>query len=172
MDSFQLVIRDDHEEGEKGLLDCKQVIASWIPFKGEEGVVSLFDGRVIASGFILVDCCRELLANKGSIFLGKRSWTGAVEDWDDDNQSNSVGKGKLRVLGAFGEFSKSIGSREDGNGGPSSLIGIKFKLISIAVSSKMGRKWRRIGLGMKKSSIGGNQNLDYLQELLWLSRYI
>jgi hypothetical protein len=37
MDSFQLVIRDDHEKGEKGLLDCKEVIIAWLPF--EEGKV-------------------------------------------------------------------------------------------------------------------------------------
>ncbi len=52
---------------------------------------------------------------------------GAVEDRPDDDQSNSIGKGKLRVLGAFGDSSESVGSR-DGNSGSSSLIGIKFEL--------------------------------------------
>jgi hypothetical protein len=35
-------------------------------------------------------------------------------------------------------------------------------LISIAASSKMGWKQRRISLGMKQSSIDGKQYLDYL----------
>jgi hypothetical protein len=61
------------------------------------------------------------------MFLGKRSQTVAVEDCNDDNQSDGVGKGKLRVLGAFRNPSKCIGSR-NGNGGSGSLLGIKFKL--------------------------------------------
>jgi hypothetical protein len=61
------------------------------------------------------------------LLLGKRSHTVAVEDCDDDDQSDGVGKGKLRVLGAFGNLSESVGSR-NGDGGSGSLIGIKFKL--------------------------------------------
>ncbi len=61
------------------------------------------------------------------MFLGKRSRMVAVKDHDDDNQSNGVGKGKLRVLGAFRNPSECVGSH-DGNGGSGSLIGIKFKL--------------------------------------------
>jgi hypothetical protein len=51
----------------------------------------------------------------------------AVEDCDDDDQSNGVGKGELRVLSAFGNPSKSIGSC-NANNGSGSLIGIKFEL--------------------------------------------
>jgi hypothetical protein len=61
------------------------------------------------------------------MFLGKRCRTVAVEDHDDDDQSNGVGKDKLRVVGAFGNPSKCVGSR-DGNGGSGSRIGIKFEL--------------------------------------------
>jgi hypothetical protein len=32
----------------------------------------------------------------------------AVEDHNDENQCNSIGKGKLRVLGAFGDLSESV----------------------------------------------------------------
>ncbi len=35
------------------------------------------------------------------MFLGKRFKSATVEDCDDDDQSNGVGKGKLRILGAF-----------------------------------------------------------------------
>jgi hypothetical protein len=59
--------------------------------------------------------------------LGRRCRTVAVEDWDDDDQGDGVGKGKLRVLGAFRNPSKCVGSC-DGDGGSGSLIGIKFKL--------------------------------------------
>jgi hypothetical protein len=61
------------------------------------------------------------------MFLCKRCRMVAVEDRDDDNQSNGVGKGKLRVLNAFGNWSECIGSR-NGNAGSGSLMGIKFKL--------------------------------------------
>jgi hypothetical protein len=61
------------------------------------------------------------------MFLGKRCRTVAVEDCDDDDQSDGVGKGELRVLGAFRNPSECIGSR-DGNGGSGSFISIKFKL--------------------------------------------
>jgi hypothetical protein len=61
------------------------------------------------------------------MFLGKRSQTVVVEDCNDDNQSNGSGKGELRVIGAFGDLSKSIRSR-DGNSGSGNLINTKFKL--------------------------------------------
>jgi hypothetical protein len=61
------------------------------------------------------------------MLLGKRSGMVAVKDHDDDNQSNGVGKGKLRVLGAFKNSSESVESR-DGDRGSGSLIGIKFEL--------------------------------------------
>jgi hypothetical protein len=61
------------------------------------------------------------------MFLGKRHWTVAVEDCNDDDQSNSIGKHKLWVLGASGNPSECLGSR-DGNSGSGSLIGNKFQL--------------------------------------------
>ncbi len=61
------------------------------------------------------------------MFLGKRHWRVAVEDRDDGDQSNDIGKGEMRVLGAFGNPSKCVGGR-NGNGGSGSLIGIKFEL--------------------------------------------
>ncbi len=52
---------------------------------------------------------------------------GAVENRNDDDQSNCVGKGELRVLGAFGDLSESVGSRDcDCSSG--GLVGIKFEL--------------------------------------------
>jgi hypothetical protein len=48
--------------------------------------------------------------------FGFRRRTGAVKDCNDDNEGNCISKGKLRVLGAFQNLSKSVGSR-DGNGG-------------------------------------------------------
>jgi len=51
----------------------------------------------------------KLLANEGSIFLGQRRVV-VVENHNDDNQSDCVGEGELRVLGAFGDSSESVGS--------------------------------------------------------------
>jgi hypothetical protein len=73
------------------------------------------------------------------MLLGKRCRRVAVEDCDDDDQSDGVDKGKLRVLGAFGNLSECVGSH-NGNGGSGSLIGIKFKLDYIATRSKVGPK--------------------------------
>ena len=46
-----------------------------------------------------------------SSFLGHNR-AGAVENRDDDDQSHCVGKGELMVLGAFGDSSESVGSRD------------------------------------------------------------
>jgi hypothetical protein len=61
------------------------------------------------------------------VFLGKRCRTVAVEDCDDEDQSDGVGKSKLRVLDAFGNPPECVGNR-NGNNGSGSLISIKFKL--------------------------------------------
>ncbi len=48
-------------------------------------------------------------------------------DRNDDNKCKSVGKGELRVLGAFGDLSESVGSRDcDCSSG--GFVGIKFDL--------------------------------------------
>ncbi len=56
-----------------------------------------------------------------------RRRVGAVMDCNDGNEGNCVGKGKLRVLGAFGDSSKSVGSR-DGNGGFGHLFRFQFSM--------------------------------------------
>ncbi len=56
-----------------------------------------------------------------------RCWTGAVKDCNDGNEGNHVGRGKLRVLGAFGDSSKSAGSL-DGNSGFGRLFCVQFEL--------------------------------------------
>ena len=95
----------------------------------------------------------------GCSFLGY-SRAGAVENRNDDDQSDSVGEGELRGLGAFGDSSESVGSR-DCDSCSGGLVGIKSNLISIAESGTKSRE-RRDNLGMKKSSIDGKQYLDYL----------
>jgi hypothetical protein len=129
MDSLQLVIRDDHEEGGRVSLIASRSLSVGFPLSGGGGVVRLFEVTVVFVGvhFLVGNCCRELLTNKGSIFLGKKSWVGAVKGCNDDDQSNSVGKGKLRVLGAFGDSSESVGSYNC-DCGSGSLVSIKFKL--------------------------------------------
>jgi hypothetical protein len=95
------------------------------------------------------------------MFLGKRCRMVAVEDCNDDDQSDGVGKGKLRVLGAFKNLSKCVGSTM-AMVDLAALSVSSSNLISIAARSKEGPNWRWISLGMKKSSIGGEQYLDYL----------
>jgi hypothetical protein len=94
------------------------------------------------------------------MFLVKRCRTLVVEDCNDDDQSNGVGKSKLMILGAFRISSKCVGSR-DGNSGSSSLLVSSLNLISIDARSKVGLKRQQISLGMKKSSIVGKQYLEY-----------
>ncbi len=158
-----MVIWDDHEKGEKGLPDCKQVIIGWLPFKGGGGVVGLSkeagDCVSVHDGWELL----SLLMKDGSISLGKRCRTVPVEDRNDDDQGNGVGEGKLRVLGAFRNASKCVGSH-DHDCGSGSLIGIKFELDFHCRGEQEGPEvvadW--IDLGINKSSIGGKQYLDYL----------
>ena len=52
---------------------------------------------------------------------------GVVEDCNDDDQCESIGEGKLRVLGVFGDSAESVGSR-DCNFSSGNFVGIKFKL--------------------------------------------
>ncbi len=155
-----MFIWDDHEKEEKGLPDGKQVIVGWLPFKGGEGVVGLFeeagDCISIHDGWELL----SLLAKEGSISLGKRCRTAAVEDCDDDDQCDGVGKGKLRVLGAFRNASKCVGGR-DCDSCSGSLIFIKFEL-DFHCRGEQGGPKAMVDWSMKKSSIGGKQYLDYL----------
>ncbi len=43
MESIQLVVGDDHEEGKKYFLDGEKVIVRWFPFERGKGVVGLFE---------------------------------------------------------------------------------------------------------------------------------
>ncbi len=52
---------------------------------------------------------------------------GAVKDCNDGNEGNHIGKGKLRVLGAFRDSSESVGSH-DGNGEFGRLFRVQFDL--------------------------------------------
>jgi len=124
IDSIQLVIGNDHEERKKRFPDGEQVIVSWFPFERGKGVVCLFEE--------VGDGIRRHVEMKMKDKLLRSSFlcysrVGAVEDCDDDVQSNSLGKGKLRVLGAFGDSSKSVGSR-DCDCSSASFVGIKFEL--------------------------------------------
>ena len=56
-----------------------------------------------------------------------RRQAGGIKDCNDGNVGNRIGKGKLRVLGAFGDLSESVGSR-DGNVGFGCLFCVQFKL--------------------------------------------
>ncbi len=71
--------------------------------------------------------------------LGFRRRTGAIKDCNDDNEGNHICKGELRVLGAFGDSSMSIGSR-DGNGGFGHLFCVQFGLDFHFCTSKRGWK--------------------------------
>ncbi len=124
VDSIQLIIWNDHEEGKERFPDGKQVVIRWFPFKRGKGVVCLFeetgDGVRRHGEMKLTE---NLLK---SSFLGY-SRASAVENRDDDDQSDSIGEGELRVLGAFGDSSESVGSRDcDCSSG--SFVGIKFEL--------------------------------------------
>jgi hypothetical protein len=43
VDSIQLIIWNDHEEGKERFLDGKQVIIRWFPFERGKGVICLFE---------------------------------------------------------------------------------------------------------------------------------
>jgi hypothetical protein len=111
----------------KGLPDCKQVVVGWFPFGGGEGVVSLFeeagDYVSIHVGWLLRRFTPKLWENVSC----KRRRMVAVDDCNDEDQSAGIVKGKLRVLGAFRNPSKCVGSH-DGDGGTGSLIRIKLEL--------------------------------------------
>ncbi len=106
MNTLQLVIINDHEDRDKLLLDGKEVNVGWLPFKRGEGVRGLFEeaGDSVRR-HVTMRLAKKLLRSR---FLGYRQ---AVENCDDDDHSDCVGEGKLRVLGAFGDSAESVGSR-------------------------------------------------------------
>jgi hypothetical protein len=57
-----------------------------------------------------------------------RRWVRAVKDCNDGNEGNGIGKGKSRLLGAFGDSSRSIGSH-NGNGGFGHLLRVQAKRV-------------------------------------------
>ena len=109
------------------LLSVREYASSYFVKRGK-GVVCLFE----EAGDGVRRHVEMKLEDKlpSSSFLGySNSRAGAVENRDDDDQSDCVGKGKLRVLGAFGDSSKSVGSHDcDCSSGSGSLVGIKFEL--------------------------------------------
>jgi hypothetical protein len=66
-----------------------------------------------------------------------RHRVGAVNDCNDGNEGNCIGKGDLRVLGASGDPSKSVGNH-DGKGGFGRLFHVRFELDSHFHMSKKG----------------------------------
>ncbi len=64
---------------------------------------------------------------------------GAIKDCKDGDEGNCIGKGKLRVLGAIGDSSESVGNH-DGYGGFGRLFRVQFKLDFQFHASEKGRK--------------------------------
>ncbi len=68
-----------------------------------------------------------------------RCRSGAAKYCNYGNEGNCVGEGELRVLGDFGDMSKSVGSHY-GNGGFGRLFRVQFKLDFHFHMSKKGQK--------------------------------
>jgi hypothetical protein len=68
-----------------------------------------------------------------------RCRAGAVKDCNDGSEGNCVGKGKLRVIDAFGDSSESVGSR-NGNSGFGRLFRVQLELDFHFRVSKKGQK--------------------------------
>jgi hypothetical protein len=64
---IELIVGDHHEEGEDGFPDCKKVIVGWLPFKGGEGVMGLFEepSDYVGCHSGLVDC--QLTPSQGGV---------------------------------------------------------------------------------------------------------
>jgi hypothetical protein len=69
--------------------------------------------------------------------LGFRRQTGSVKVCNDDDEVNCLGKGGMRVPGAFGDSFKSIESH-NGNSGFGHLFRVQFKLDFHFRASKKG----------------------------------
>jgi hypothetical protein len=93
--SAQLVVGDNHEQWEKGFPDGQKVIVGWLPFKGGGGIMGLFEEVSDRVGHHVRLLCFRCQA-------------GAVKDSNDGDEGNRVGKGVLRVIGAFWDLSKSV----------------------------------------------------------------
>jgi hypothetical protein len=68
-----------------------------------------------------------------------RCRTGAIKDCNYDDEGNRIGKSKLSILGAFGDSSETVGSR-NGSGGFGCLFRVQFELDFHFHTSKKGQK--------------------------------
>jgi hypothetical protein len=89
---------------------------------GGEGVTDLFEEAS--------DCVGHHFG-----LFGFRRRMGAIKDCNDDDDGNRIGKGKLRVLGAFGDSSELVGS-PNGNGGFGAISVSNLNLNSISTPAK------------------------------------
>jgi len=142
--------RTDHQNGEESLSDGKEVIVHWFPLEGRKNVECLFEEE--SDGVGMHGCLGG--------FLG--GWAGAVEDRDDNDQRECVGSSELGGFGGFGDAGKSV-SAGDGHGGFCVFFCVKLELdFHCRGELAAGDSARIDNLSMKKSSIGGNQYIDYL----------
>ena len=87
---------------------------------------------------------------------------GAIEDRNDNDQSECISSGELGRFGGFGYAGESV-SAGDGHGGFRGFFGVKLELDFHCRGELAAGDSERIDkLSMKKSSIGGNQYLVYL----------
>jgi hypothetical protein len=83
----------------------------------------------------VIDCVQHPML----VYFALGTKGGAVKGCNDGNEGDRVGKGKLRVLGAFKDLSESIGS-QNGNCGFGCLLRVQFKLDFNFHTSKKGQK--------------------------------
>ena len=139
-----------HQNGEESLSDGEEVIVRWFPLEGRKNVERLFEEE--SDGVGTHGCL-------GGFFWGR---AGGVEDCFDNDQRECVGSGKLGRFAVFGDMAARIRG-SNGNSGTGSLVGIMLELDFHCRGELAAGDSERIDkLSMKKSSIGGNQYLDYL----------
>jgi hypothetical protein len=112
------------------------------PLKGGKASQASLKQSMITSGAMI---------NSGGFCQGRGG--GGIENCDDDDQSKCVESIKLGELGDCRDTTASV-CGHDGNGGSSSLFGIKFELDFHC----WGRRRTNLeySLAMKKSTIDGN----------------
>jgi hypothetical protein len=106
---------------------ASRLLLDGFPSRGWEGVMGLLE---MASDCVGCHFGRLL------VLFGFRSWTGAIQNYDDDDARNRFGEDELRVFSVFRDLYESLGCHY-GSGGCGPLFRVQFKLdFYLQVSNK------------------------------------
>ena len=110
----ELIVEDFHQNQEEGFPYCGEVVVQGLSFEGGKGLACHPEEECDCFG------CHD-----SDGFLGDRA--GSVDDCDNDNEGEGVGRSKLVGFGAFRDTTEPVCSC-GGHGGLHGFFSVKLEL--------------------------------------------